>query len=173
MHSIYGFGAFCAPLVATQFSQLPRWSFHFLVSLGITIPNIITLAIVFNFKRQHGRVLSADHSKRLCSSDFRTSRRDRTATTGTFCISHEGYSQRLSTNDEAKSSSYLNGVHVRVPWCWDHRWRYVMSRLIPPLISLTSSAGWIVTYLIDTRGGGLSTGYVSSGLYGGMFAGVT
>ena len=55
MHSVYGFGAFCAPLVATRFAQLDRWSFHFLVSLGITIPNIITLAMVFKFKRQHGK----------------------------------------------------------------------------------------------------------------------
>ena len=31
--------------------------------------------------------------------------------------------------------------------------------------------GWIVTYLIDTRGGGPSTGYVSSGLYGGEVEG--
>lgn len=173
MHSIYAFGAFCAPLVATQFSQLSRWSFHFLVSLGITIPNIITLAMVFNFKRQHGNVLLIELQKRTCSPRCRASYGDRTATIGSFRFSHEGYSQCLPTDDEAKSSPCINDIHVRVPWCWDHRRRYVMPGLKWSNTASNfqmSPPGWIVTYLIDTRGGGLSTGYVSSGLYGGMFA---
>lgn len=49
-----GAGAFLAPIVATQFAQLPRWSFHYLVSLGIAIANIIFLALVFGFKSQDG-----------------------------------------------------------------------------------------------------------------------
>jgi fucose permease len=52
LHAAYGLGAFCAPLVSTQFSQLEKWSFHFLVSLGIALSNIIVLAIVFRFKDQ-------------------------------------------------------------------------------------------------------------------------
>ncbi len=28
--------------------------------------------------------------------------------------------------------------------------------------------GWIVTYIIDLRGGGSSSGYISSGFFGGM-----
>jgi fucose permease len=31
--------------------------------------------------------------------------------------------------------------------------------------------GWIVTYLIDVRGGGPSSGYVSSGFFGGLTVG--
>ncbi|KAI0350646.1 MFS general substrate transporter [Trametes cingulata] len=52
LHAIYGVGAFSAPLVATQFAQLSRWSFHFLVSLGIAISNTILLIAVFRFKDQ-------------------------------------------------------------------------------------------------------------------------
>ena len=29
-------------------------------------------------------------------------------------------------------------------------------------------SGWIVTYIIDVRGGGPSSGYISSGFFGGM-----
>jgi fucose permease len=28
--------------------------------------------------------------------------------------------------------------------------------------------GWIVTFMLDVRGGGSSSGYVSSGFFGGM-----
>ena len=49
-----GLGAFASPLVATQFAQLPNWSFHFLVSLGFAISNAILLIAVFRLKRQDG-----------------------------------------------------------------------------------------------------------------------
>ncbi|OCH86755.1 MFS general substrate transporter [Obba rivulosa] len=52
LHAVYGLGAFASPLVATRFSQLPRWSFHYLTSLGISIVNIILLIAVFRFKNQ-------------------------------------------------------------------------------------------------------------------------
>ena len=50
-----GIGAFASPLAATQFAQLPRWSFHYLISLGIAITNAISLIAVFRFKTQHGK----------------------------------------------------------------------------------------------------------------------
>lgn len=31
--------------------------------------------------------------------------------------------------------------------------------------------GWIVTYIIDVRGGGASSGYISSGFFGGLTLG--
>ena len=49
-----GLGAFTSPFIATQFAQLPRWSFNFLVSLGIAMTNIIFLISVFKLKRQDG-----------------------------------------------------------------------------------------------------------------------
>ncbi|RPD61411.1 MFS general substrate transporter [Lentinus tigrinus ALCF2SS1-6] len=52
LHAVYGAGAFCAPLVATQFSQLSRWSFHFLASLGIAVLNTILMIAVFRFRSQ-------------------------------------------------------------------------------------------------------------------------
>ncbi|KAF7307444.1 SER THR protein phosphatase family protein [Mycena indigotica] len=48
----YGAGLFAAPLVSTQFAQIHRWSFHYLVSLGITLSNLIILALVFRGRSQ-------------------------------------------------------------------------------------------------------------------------
>ena len=50
-----GVGALVAPLIATQFYKLPRWSFHFFTSLGISVLNTIFLIAVFRFKTQDGR----------------------------------------------------------------------------------------------------------------------
>ncbi|KAI0087346.1 MFS general substrate transporter [Irpex rosettiformis] len=51
LHAIYGIGAFIAPLSATQFRSLPRWSFQYLISLGIAVVNIVFLHFVFRGKR--------------------------------------------------------------------------------------------------------------------------
>ena len=42
------------PLVATQFSQMTRWSFHYLVSLGLSIINTTALVSVFKLRTQEG-----------------------------------------------------------------------------------------------------------------------
>jgi hypothetical protein len=50
-----GAGALASPLAATQFAQLNRWSFHYLVSLGIACSNTLLLIAVFRFKTQDGK----------------------------------------------------------------------------------------------------------------------
>ena len=49
-----GTGALAAPLVATQFAQLHRWSFHYLASFGFAALNTVLLVCVFKFKTQDG-----------------------------------------------------------------------------------------------------------------------
>ncbi|KIJ67634.1 hypothetical protein HYDPIDRAFT_127803 [Hydnomerulius pinastri MD-312] len=61
LHAIYGAGAFVAPLVATQFAGMSRWSFHFLVSLGISVVNSILLITVFRFRFQDDCLAEAGH----------------------------------------------------------------------------------------------------------------
>lgn len=51
-----------SPLIATQFSHIHHWSFHFLVSLGIAISNTIVLCVVFRFKSQDGKSSAAASS---------------------------------------------------------------------------------------------------------------
>lgn len=52
LHASYGAGALSSPIVATQFSELPSWSFHYLVSLGLAFSNVISLISVFRFRNQ-------------------------------------------------------------------------------------------------------------------------
>ncbi|TFK82924.1 MFS general substrate transporter [Polyporus arcularius HHB13444] len=52
MHAIYGVGAMCAPLVSTQFARLPRWSFVYLVHIGLVTLNAISQMVTFRFRRQ-------------------------------------------------------------------------------------------------------------------------
>jgi hypothetical protein len=49
-----GAGALCSPLVATQFSHMNHWSFHYLCSLGIAVINLTTNILVFRGRTQDG-----------------------------------------------------------------------------------------------------------------------
>ncbi|OJT08121.1 Bypass of stop codon protein 6 [Trametes pubescens] len=52
MHALYGVGAMCAPLVSTQFARFQRWSFVYLVHIGITLANAVLEVLAFRFKSQ-------------------------------------------------------------------------------------------------------------------------
>ncbi|KAG8931624.1 hypothetical protein FRC02_002446 [Tulasnella sp. 418] len=132
LHAVYGLGAFSSPLVATQFAQRPRWSFHFLVSLGISVINTVILVAVFKLKRQ-------DH--------FIPEETASNATTEV--ISENKYKQIMSQKL----------VH------------YLAAFILVYVGTEVTIGGWIVTYLIEVRGGGPSSGYVSSGFFGGLTLG--
>ena len=54
MHAIYGVGAMCAPLVSTQFAQLHRWSFGYIVHICLALSCAVFMAFTFKFKSQEG-----------------------------------------------------------------------------------------------------------------------
>jgi fucose permease len=55
LHGVYGLGAFVSPLVATQFSQIHRWTFHYLTTLAIGLITTCALAYVTRLKSQDGK----------------------------------------------------------------------------------------------------------------------
>lgn len=57
LHAFYGLGALAAPLAATHFAHIPRWNFHFLLSLGISVINTIVLVAAFKLKDQDGKLI--------------------------------------------------------------------------------------------------------------------
>ena len=59
-----GVGALCSPLISTQFAQLPRWSFHYLTSLGVAFINFVFLTLVLRFRTQDGTVGIDRHVRR-------------------------------------------------------------------------------------------------------------
>lgn len=136
LHAAYGLGAFASPLVATQFAQLPNWSFHFLVSLGFAISNAILLIAVFRLKRQDECLLQAGEI--IPETTPNSGSED----SGTF-----------------KKVITTRAVHL-----------LALFILIYVGVEVTIG-GWIVTFIIDVRDGGPSSGYISSGFFGGLTVG--
>ncbi|KAF9528651.1 MFS general substrate transporter [Crepidotus variabilis] len=135
LHAAYGLGAFAAPLVATQFAGLPRWSFHFLTSLGLAVSNSILLILVFKLKRQDECLTSAGEviPETSAGQDITTS----------------SFHQVLRTK-----AVHLIAIFILI---------YVGVEV--------TIGGWIVTFIINERGGGHSAGYISSGFFGGLTVG--
>lgn len=57
-HSETGVGALVAPLVATQFSEMQKWSYFFFISLGLALINIITIYVSFGSERIESQFFS-------------------------------------------------------------------------------------------------------------------
>ncbi|CCO27420.1 Bypass of stop codon protein 6 [Rhizoctonia solani AG-1 IB] len=134
LHAGYGAGAFIAPFVATQFAQIPRWSFHFLISLGISLVNSLSLFFVFRLRRQHEIMgIPGPHSDNAS----------------------------ISQNDENMYKMVFSSRAAQLLAIF--AWVYVGTEV--------TVGGWIVTFIVEERGGGASAGYVSSGFFGGLMLG--
>jgi len=134
LHAVYGFGALCSPLVATQFAQLPRWSFHYLTSLGVALSNVILLALVFRFKTQDA------------------------------CLAEIGQEPDVHPDDSLDDSKYKQMFRLKE--------LHLLAFFIFIYVGVeVTVGGWIVTYVINVRGGGPSSGYISSGFFGGLTLG--
>ncbi|KAF8234579.1 MFS general substrate transporter [Tricholoma matsutake] len=132
LHAAYGAGALCAPIVATQFAQARRWSFHYLVSLGIAISNTIMLIAVFRFKTQDECLVEIGQAA---------------AEEGT---SSESTFRQILSHKTVHLLAFFILVYVGVE---------------------VTVGGWIVTFIINVRGGGPSSGYVSTGFFSGLMFG--
>ncbi|KAK7039480.1 MFS domain-containing protein [Favolaschia claudopus] len=133
LHASYGAGALCSPLIATRFAQLHHWSFHYLVSLGLALSNVIILALTFRGRTQDEALARVGQAGGL-----ETSTSDRS-----------NFRQILS----------LKSVHIMAFFA-----------LVYVGVEVTIG-GWITTYIIDVRGGGSSSGYISSGFFAGLMIG--
>ncbi|KAJ3501078.1 hypothetical protein NLJ89_g9503 [Agrocybe chaxingu] len=133
LHAVYGIDAFASPLVATQFAQLPRWSFHFLTSLGIAISNTATLLLVFKLKGQDDCLRDAGE-----------------------VILEKGSEGEMTAFKQIMTTK---AVHLLAFFI-----------LIYVGVEVTIG-GWIVTFIIEVREGGPSSGYIASGFFGGLALG--
>ncbi|KAH7886845.1 MFS general substrate transporter [Phlebopus sp. FC_14] len=132
LHAPQGAGALSSPLVATQFAQLPHWSFHYLVSLGVAILNTIFLVAVFRLKSQDE------------------------------CLAEIG--QPVDEKDVNESSQFQQILRLKAV--------HLLAFFILAYVGVeVTVGGWIVTYIIDVRSGGPSSGYISSGFFGGLMIG--
>ena len=51
-----GLGATCAPLAATQFALMPRWSLVYILNIAFAVITGVSQAFTFRFKDQDGKV---------------------------------------------------------------------------------------------------------------------
>ncbi|KAJ7158305.1 major facilitator superfamily domain-containing protein [Mycena crocata] len=132
LHGAYGAGALASPLVATQFSQMRHWSYHYLVSLAVALTNALLLGFVFRLKTQDECLASVGED-----------------------AGEKGTSEQTTFSQILK----LKTMHLLAFFI-----------LVYVGVEVTIG-GWIVTYIIDVRGGGPSSGYVSAGFFGGLMTG--
>nr|GAT52960.1 predicted protein [Mycena chlorophos] len=132
LHGTYGAGALASPLVATQFSQMPHWSFHYLCSLGIAIINSTLIFCVFKFKTQDE------------------------------CLASVG--EAAGETGESEHSTFRQIMALKTV--------HLLALFILVYVGVeVTIGGWVVTFIIDVRGGGPSSGYVSAGFFGGLMTG--
>jgi len=133
LHAAYGCGAFAAPLVATQFSLMTRWSFHYLTSLGLALVNLLALIVVFRFNTVEQAL----------------------AKTGVVAAEPNA----MDESGKMKQIMKVKTVHILALFIFV----YVGVEV--------TIGGWIVTYSLLVRDGGPSSGYISSGFFGGLMLG--
>ncbi|PIL23352.1 MFS general substrate transporter [Ganoderma sinense ZZ0214-1] len=133
LHASYGLGAMASPLVSTQFAQLPRWSFMYLIILGLSLVAALLQSVVFRFRTQE-----------QCWEDI-------------------GQPPMPQDSD---------GILARYKKVFRLRAVHLMALFAFTYVGHEVTAGsWIVTYVINQRHGGPSSGYTSSGFYGGLMVG--
>ncbi|KAI3602528.1 hypothetical protein WG66_009312 [Moniliophthora roreri] len=165
LHAIYGVGALCAPLVATQFAQLEHWSFHFLFSLGFAVINVAALVLTFRFKSQDGIQYSSPSARVLTDPlwiDCLAEIGQQPGEKGTS--EHSSFRQILGQRNVHLMAFFIMvyvGVEVTIGG------RLLVAWIRDADAELFSPAGWIVTFIIRERQGGPSSGYISSGFFGG------
>lgn len=142
LHAAYGAGALSAPLVATQFAQLRNWSFHYLISFGIALSNTLLLLVVFRFKTQDE------------------------------CLEETGQKRPLAKDEVLEGCETGNDENNSLKRILLHRHVNLIAffTLIYVGVEVTIG-GWTVTYIIEQRNGGPSSGYVSAGFFGGLMIG--
>ncbi|KAF8333646.1 MFS general substrate transporter [Cantharellus anzutake] len=127
LHAAYGLGAFSSPLVATQFTQRRKWTFHFLTSLGVAFINMVALVWICRLKTQDELLRNVG------------------------VVHTEGHND--STEDSKFAEMMKSGVV-----------QLLASFILVYVGVEVTIGGWIVSFIVEKRGGGSNAGYVSSGL---------
>ncbi|KAI9065306.1 MFS general substrate transporter [Trametes sanguinea] len=132
LHGVYGLGAMVSPLVSTQFAQISRWSFVYLVHVGLVLLTLVTQVLAFRLQGQ------ADCARAIGLPPPET--------------------------ESSLLQRYKRALSMRVI--------HLMALFAFVYVGVEVSIGsWIVTYVINLRHGGPDSGYIPSGLFGGLMIG--
>ncbi|KAF7291768.1 MFS domain-containing protein [Mycena chlorophos] len=143
--SAYGLGALIAPLVATQFAQKAHWSYHYIITAGISVVSALVFYAVFRGRTQEE------------------------------CLTRIGY----SAQDDTKNAVLPSPAGTSTPRQRSRLRQIIFSQAVHTLAVFlfvyvgteVTIGGWVVSFMIAVRGGGASSGYVSTGFFAGMMSG--
>lgn len=171
-HASYGIGATVSPLMATAMvtSGIP-WNYFYLIVLFLMALN--TALILYAFKGADEDLAPWDHDEAkepLLDHHEEASPVDEQGI-GLVDLNHDGtpkkktaHRQMLSEKNSDSDSVALASVKSPTTWLLAFFLLFYQG-------SEVSLAGWIVTFLLDYRGGPSSVGYVASGVWGGLTLG--
>ncbi|KAF8312635.1 MFS general substrate transporter [Clavulina sp. PMI_390] len=145
-HGMYGLGALISPLISTQFAQKKHWAFMYLTSLSLAALTTVVLLAVFRLRSQASILEDLAARKKAGQPDG-----EKPAATEEE-VEYHGW-------DKYYALMRMPAVHLAALFIFT----YVGAEV--------SIGAWSVTYLLRERGGGPSTGYVSSGFFGGLTVG--
>lgn len=164
MHAFYGLGATCSPLVSTQFVKaMPGkvW-LYYCVSLGLSAAITIIVLAVFQLRTDDqivGRRVPDEFEPP--SSPEITDNAGTEKTLGGPDTTPQLQQKQIHNDSGTKMKRILS---MPIVWC--------LSAYILLYVGIeVSIGGWATSFLISERGGGTSSGYVSSGFFGGLTLG--
>ncbi|TFK45836.1 MFS efflux transporter [Heliocybe sulcata] len=148
LHGCYGIGGVAGPLVATSLaSHGVPWQYFYFLPLGVTVFNFFFSGYIFLPTEEEKQVILEDEQRRNLQTEARTKSSpasDKPVSRGQVIL------ETLKNRPTILTSLFIlsyQGAEV-------------------------SLGGWIVSFLISTRGGDPeSVGYVASGFWGGVTLG--
>lgn len=172
-HAMYGLGAFVVPLVATQFARRTtemegRWNYHYLVSLGVALANTAGLVWVFRGKREE--VLFEEQGFTPVGAEV-----DEKIEIDAGHLDHADGNPNQDDDDltaEHASPPSALGSHVKFKRILSSPFIHLVAAFSLLYVGIeVTIGGWAVTFIVEARGGGDDSGYVSSGFFGGLMVG--
>ena len=196
LHAAYGLGATVSPFVATAFAQrvTGRFYLYFITSLGLGIGTVITLILTFQGRTEDqivgkrpdegleavpGVLNSATEPGTTPLDEHKGAVPAEAESKGDIMLPTE---LGEATGAEARGSSAKYMAILSTPKAYFlciYIFLYVSLRE-PAQVTLeltvqmgveVAIGGWATTFLIQERGGNSSSGYVTSGFFGGLTVG--
>jgi hypothetical protein len=168
--------------VATQFSELKHWNFHYLTSLGVAIINLVLVLYAFRLKSIETLFSDAGYIEATAEPE-----KEITVAATAYPVEkveEEGAVPSVPTGnrhiDPERSVTQTDVVQVTNQAGSAQKMGQIIRDPVVLLISFfafvyvgleITIGGWIVTFLRTVRGAGPSAGYVSSGFFGGLTLG--
>ncbi|PVF98696.1 MFS general substrate transporter [Serendipita vermifera] len=169
-HASYGVGALVAPLLSTQFADYytrthaRNWSLYYAILIGASLSNFVSFVTILRGAGYEevlkGMGVSQQEEIELRNNMSRTeSGNDSTVDVAQTETGDSAFTR--STKEGNTFGIVLKQVHV-----------HVLAAFVFIYVGVeVTIGGWIVTFMINERGGGPSSGYVSSGFFGGLALG--